>query len=68
MQIQATKHFHDLDGMRGILATAVMFFHYGLNTVISTATGGLIHDGRVGLCGRFLLHAERVCPDALLRA
>jgi peptidoglycan/LPS O-acetylase OafA/YrhL len=53
MQMPETKHFHDLDGMRGILAVAVMAFHYGLNTVIATATRGMIHDSQWGLCVDF---------------
>jgi peptidoglycan/LPS O-acetylase OafA/YrhL len=40
MQMSETKHFHDLDGMRGILAVAVMALHYGLNAVISTVPEG----------------------------
>jgi len=31
----STRHFDDLDGMRGLLAVLVMLHHYGLNTIIN---------------------------------
>ena len=31
----STRHFGDLDGMRGLLAVLVMLYHYGLNTIIN---------------------------------
>lgn len=37
--VGSTGHFSDLDGMRGLLATIVMFYHFGLNTVIERAIG-----------------------------
>lgn len=46
-------HFKDLDGMRGILACAVMLYHYGLNTVFFKLTSGLITDAKWGLCVDF---------------
>ncbi|MES2044924.1 MAG: acyltransferase [Pseudomonadota bacterium] len=38
-------HFTDLDGMRGILACMIMFFHLGLNGMILRMTHGLLPGG-----------------------
>lgn len=35
-------HFHDLDGIRGILALTVMVDHYGLRTVLNETLPGLV--------------------------
>lgn len=32
-------HFHDLDGVRGVLAIVVMLYHYGLNSVLGAVIG-----------------------------
>jgi peptidoglycan/LPS O-acetylase OafA/YrhL len=34
-------HLTDLDGIRGLLAVAVMLYHFGLNTVIARVSGGV---------------------------
>ena len=39
--VPGTPHYRDLDGIRGILAVAVMLLHYGVNGFISKLTGGL---------------------------
>jgi peptidoglycan/LPS O-acetylase OafA/YrhL len=38
-------HFSDLDGMRGILACMIMFFHLGLNGMILRLTHGVLPGG-----------------------
>lgn len=38
-------HFTDLDGMRGILACMIMFFHLGLNGMMLHVTHGLLPGG-----------------------
>jgi peptidoglycan/LPS O-acetylase OafA/YrhL len=63
---QNDHHFTDLDGLRGILALTVCVYHYGLNTLISQLTGGLIPKSPWGICvdfffilsGFVLCHAE----------
>jgi len=32
-------HFHDLDGVRGLLAIVVMLYHYGLNSILGALIG-----------------------------
>lgn len=32
-------HFHDLDGVRGLLAIVVMLYHYGLNSIVGALIG-----------------------------
>lgn len=49
-----TRHFHLLDGMRGIAAGFVLWFHLGLPKVWAS----------LPRCG-FLLFAERFCADLL---
>lgn len=44
-------HFHDLDGVRGLLAIVVMLYHYGLNTIIGRTLG--IHDATWDICVDF---------------
>jgi exopolysaccharide production protein ExoZ len=39
--------------MRGALACTVMFYHYGLNTVLERLTGGVLRDGAWELCVDF---------------
>jgi len=46
-------HFFELDGMRGVLACAVMLFHLGLNSFIFQITGGAVDGGRWELCVDF---------------
>ncbi|GAA0280588.1 hypothetical protein GCM10009127_22220 [Alteraurantiacibacter aestuarii] len=46
-------HYRDLDGLRGILSVTVMLYHFGLNTVLSRITGGLIADAPWALCVDF---------------
>lgn len=55
--------------MRGALATAVMLFHLGLNTVIASLTAGRIHDGVWGLCVDFffMLSGFVLCQSFLRR-
>ena len=38
-------HFTDLDGMRGVLACTIMFFHLGLNGMILRMTRGMLPGG-----------------------
>jgi peptidoglycan/LPS O-acetylase OafA/YrhL len=38
-------HFTDLDGMRGVLACTIMFFHLGLNGLVLRLTHGLLPGG-----------------------
>jgi peptidoglycan/LPS O-acetylase OafA/YrhL len=45
------SHFSDLDGLRGILAVAVMLYHYGLNTILGATIG--ITDAPWGFCVDF---------------
>lgn len=55
--------------MRGLLACAVMLFHFGLNTLLERLTGGLLTDGRWGLCVDFffLLSGFVLCRSFLIR-
>lgn len=39
------RHFTDLDGMRGVLACAIMFFHLGLNGLMARLTLGVLPGG-----------------------
>ena len=34
------QHFSDLDGLRGLLALSVVFYHYGINAIIQRASSG----------------------------
>ncbi|HSI18482.1 MAG TPA: acyltransferase [Sphingomonas sp.] len=43
--VRRAGHFTDLDGMRGILACMIMFFHLGLNGMIARLTHGLLPGG-----------------------
>lgn len=67
--MERPAHFKDLDGMRGILACAVMLYHYGLNTLLGRLTGGLIIDARWGLCVDFffLLSGFVLCRSFVSR-
>jgi peptidoglycan/LPS O-acetylase OafA/YrhL len=55
--------------MRGVLACAVMLFHFGLNTLIAGMTAGRVHDGRWGLSVDFffLLSGFVLCHSFLRR-
>jgi peptidoglycan/LPS O-acetylase OafA/YrhL len=55
--------------MRGVLACAVMLFHFGLNTLIAKLTGERVHDGRWGLSVDFffLLSGFVLCHSFLRR-
>lgn len=46
-------HYTDLDGMRGILACGVMFFHLGFGQAAPMLTGGAIRNGAWILCVDF---------------
>lgn len=46
-------HLQDLDGIRGILATAVMAYHFGLNSFIARLSGGLFDHVQWGFCVDF---------------
>jgi peptidoglycan/LPS O-acetylase OafA/YrhL len=46
-------HFSELDGMRGVLAIAVMLFHFGLSTMIGRLSLGALPDSKWGLCVDF---------------
>lgn len=50
---QGATHFLDLDGMRGVLATTVMLYHFGLDSLIAKLTHGGVHNGAWGLCVDF---------------
>lgn len=39
-----TDHYRDLDGIRGILAMAIVFYHYGINVVLARLSGGFLTD------------------------
>ena len=43
--VRRAGHFTDLDGMRGILACMIMFFHLGLNGMMLHVTHGLLPGG-----------------------
>ena len=43
--VRKAGHFTDLDGMRGVLACMIMFFHLGLNGMILRITHGLLPGG-----------------------
>ena len=43
--VRKAGHFTDLDGMRGVLACTVMFFHLGLNGIIGRLTHGVLPGG-----------------------
>lgn len=43
--VRKAGHFTDLDGMRGILACTIMFFHLGLNGLVLRLTHGLLPGG-----------------------
>jgi peptidoglycan/LPS O-acetylase OafA/YrhL len=45
----SAETFHELDGMRGVLAGLVMLHHLGLNEAVSRWTGGRVVDGAWGL-------------------
>jgi len=47
------EHYASLDGIRGILAVAVMLFHYGSDTILSHATRGSLPKGAWELCVDF---------------
>ncbi len=68
------KHFTDLDGLRGLLALAVVALHYGINSLVIRATGGLLNgfafqlsvDFFYLLSGYVLAHSLRLAnPGAL---
>jgi peptidoglycan/LPS O-acetylase OafA/YrhL len=44
-EVRKAGHFTDLDGMRGVLACTIMFFHLGLNGMILRMTRGLLPGG-----------------------
>ncbi|WP_457311528.1 acyltransferase family protein [Sphingomonas sp. UYAg733] len=46
-------HFHDLDGMRGVLAILVMLFHLGSDGVLKSASGGYFRHSLTPLCVDF---------------
>ena len=48
-----TDHWSVLDGIRGILAVAVMFYHYGVNVIFARLTLGLVHDAPLFLAVDF---------------
>ncbi len=52
-QASPARHYKDLDGMRGLLASAVMLFHYGVTEIIPRATHGRIANGAWMLCVDF---------------
>jgi len=39
---QRVKHFTDLDGLRGLLALAIVLLHYGANVIVQRASGGFL--------------------------
>lgn len=49
----SSGHYRDLDGIRGILAIAVMLYHYKINTLIEKLTGEFIHHSQWGLAVDF---------------
>src|SRR4051812_11587578 len=46
-------HFTELDGIRGVLATTVMLYHFGLNTFLDCVSGGWLQGGLWDLCVDF---------------
>lgn len=46
-------HWNVLDGIRGILALAVMFYHYGVNVVFARLTRGFVNDAPLFLAVDF---------------
>lgn len=42
-------HFRDLDGIRGVLAVAVMLYHYGIDVIFNRLTGGFVTESGLGL-------------------
>lgn len=42
-------HFRDLDGIRGVLAVAVMCYHYGIDVIFNRLTGGFVTHSGLGL-------------------
>lgn len=42
-------HFRDLDGIRGVLAVAVMLYHYGIDVIFNRLTGGFVTNSGLGL-------------------
>lgn len=46
-------HWSVLDGVRGILAVAVMLYHYGVNVVFARLTGGFVDDAPLFLAVDF---------------
>jgi peptidoglycan/LPS O-acetylase OafA/YrhL len=65
----AQGHFAELDGMRGVLAIAVMLFHYGLSTIIGQISGGALAGSNWGLCVDFffLLSGFVLCHSFMRR-
>jgi len=63
-------HFSELDGMRGVLAVAVMLFHYGLSTMLAKITGGALPNSNWGLCVDFffLLSGFVLCHSLMRRS
>lgn len=68
------KHFTDLDGVRGLLALAVVALHYGVNALVFRSTGGEVRgvafqlsvDFFYLLSGYVLTHSLRLAnPGAL---
>lgn len=47
------RHFHELDGIRGILAVLVLLFHLGLNPLVARLTHGFVLAGRYELAVDF---------------
>jgi hypothetical protein len=39
-------HFSELDGIRGLLCLIVLFYHWGLNTLLERLTSGYLGAGR----------------------
>ncbi|QNQ08282.1 acyltransferase family protein [Sphingomonas alpina] len=46
-------HFHDLDGMRGILAIVVMLFHMGSDGILKAVSAGYFQRSLAPLCVDF---------------
>jgi peptidoglycan/LPS O-acetylase OafA/YrhL len=62
-------HFRELDGIRGLLSLGVLFFHLGLNPLISMLTFGWIPGGRYELAVDFffILSGFVLCHASLVR-
>lgn len=62
-------HFLDLDGVRGVLANVVMLYHYGLNSLVATLTGGMIAHSPWGICVDFffILSGFVLCHSMMIR-